>query len=415
MTSIKKLASNCETCVTKPCQIGCPLDNDIPKFIEEIKNENYNEAYKTLSNTSVLMPICGRICPHMQQCMGSCVKGVSYEPVNIGALEAFIGDLSLEKKWKFSSSKKTKYKVAIIGGGPAGLTCAAFLRRNGIAVTIYEKYDYLGGLLVHGIPDFRLPKDIVEKVTNNIVNLGIEVKYHQELGKNITLNKLKKEYDAIFIGIGANLSNKMEIPGEELKNVYGANELLENNIEIDYTGKTVVVSGGGNVAMDVSRTIKRKGAKKVIVIYRRTKKEMPAEDAEEEAARVDGVKFLYLTNIIKVKGKDKVESIEVVKTKLVKKDGESRLSPVNIEGSNYDIPCDYVIMAVGSHSEEFIENLNININPNRKTILVNREGQTSDEKIFSGGDVAGTKGTVAWASRAGRNAAYGIIKYLNNK
>lgn len=415
MTSIKKIASNCETCITKPCQIGCPLDNDIPSFIKKIKEENYKEAFNILSNTSVLMPVCGRICPHMQQCMGSCVKGVSYEPVNIGALESFVGDLSLDKRWKFDSQKNTNYKVAVIGGGPAGLTCAAFLRRNGIGVTIYEKYDYLGGILAHGIPEFRLPKQIVKKVTDNIINLGIEVKYNQELGKNITLGKLKKEYDAIFLGIGANSSNKMNIPGEGLQNVYGANELLEHNIDLDYTDKTVVVSGGGNVAMDVARTIQRKGAKKVIVIYRRTKNEMPAEDTEEEAARVDGVKFLYLTNILEVKGKNKVESIEVVKTKLVKKEGESRLSPVNIEGSNYKIECDYVIMAVGSHTEEFVENLNLNINPNRRTILINKEGQTSDKKVFSGGDVAGTKGTVAWASRAGRNAAYGIIKYLNNK
>ena len=406
-----KYASECLSCPTKPCQKGCPLGNDITDFIKEIKNNEYKKAFDILSETTVLMPICGRICPHNEQCQGSCVKKRMDKSVEIGILESTIGDMALKENWKIEVPKKTNHKVAVIGGGPSGLTCAAFLRKKGIAVTIYEKYNYLGGLLVHGIPEFRLSKKLVKQVTDNIINLGIDVKYNMELGKNLSLDDLEKEYDAIYLAIGANLSNKMNIPGENLKNVYGGNELLENNIKLDYKGKTVIVSGGGNVAMDVARTVKRSGAEKVIIVYRRSENEMPADIKEIEDARKDGVEFLYLTNIIKIIGTEKVEEIEVVKTKLVKKEGETRLSPVNIDGSNYTIPCDYVMMAVGSHPEAFVEELKLD--KNRGRIAIDEEGRTSDEKVFSGGDIAGTKATVAWAARAGRNAANAIEKYIN--
>ena len=277
---ISKLARYCESCVTKPCQLGCPLGNDITGFIKCIKMKKYKEAYEILSETTVLPSLCGRICPHEKQCQGACVKGVSYTPVQIGQLEAFIGDLSIKNNWRIKSPKKTKYHVAVVGGGPASLTCSAFLRRNGIGVTLYEQYDYLGGIMVHGIPEFRLPKKLVKEVTDRIVDLGIRVKYNMKLGRDISLRELEKEYDAVFLGIGANISSKMNIEGEELDGVYGGNELLEHNIKLDYTGKTVIVSGGGNVAMDVSRSIKRMGAKRVIVIYRRSEKEMPAEVKE---------------------------------------------------------------------------------------------------------------------------------------
>lgn len=407
---LNELLTNCESCVIKPCQIGCPLNNDITGFIKELKNNNYKGAYDILSNTTVLMSLCGRICPHFQQCQGKCVKGVSFDAVEIGKLEAMVGDLALENGWTISSPADTKYHVAVIGGGPAGLTCAAFLRRNGINVTIYEKHDYLGGIMVHGIPEFRLPKSLVKKVTDNIVSLGIDVKYNQEFGKDYSLEDLKNNYDAIFIGVGANLSNKMDIPGEELTGVYGGNELLENKTHPDYKDKVVIVSGGGNVAMDVSRTAKRMGAKRVIVVYRRSENEMPADKKEIEEARKDGVEFLFLTTITKVLGTDKVEKIEVLKNELVQKEGEKRLSPVPIEGSNYEIEADYVMMAIGSHSDAFISKLNLEQEKGR--ITIDKDGRTSDPKVFSGGDIAGTKGTVAWASRAGRNAAYSILDYL---
>lgn len=407
---VKDLLSNCASCVIKPCQIGCPLNNDITGFIKEMKNENYKGAFDILSNTTVLMSLCGRICPHFQQCQGKCVKGISYNAVEIGKLESIIGDMALENNWTISAPKETKHNVAVIGGGPAGLTCAAFLRRNGIKVTIYEKHNYLGGIMVHGIPEFRLPKDLVKKVTDNIISLGIEVKYNQELGKDYTLEEIKEKYDAVFIGIGANLSNKMNIQGENIKGVYGANEILENNNHPEYKDKVVIVSGGGNVAMDISRTAKRMGAKKVVVIYRRSEAEMPADKKEIEEAKEEGVEFLFLTTITKIIGKDKVEKLELLKNELVKKENDLRPSPVPIAESNYEIVADYVMMAIGSHPDEYISTLNLRREKGR--IKIDENGKTSDEKVFSGGDIAGTKGTVAWASRAGRNAAYAIIEYL---
>lgn len=407
---VKDLLSNCASCVIKPCQIGCPLNNDITGFIKEMKNENYKGAFDILSNTTVLMSLCGRICPHFQQCQGKCVKGISYNAVEIGKLESIIGDMALENNWTISAPKETKHHVAVIGGGPAGLTCAAFLRRNGIKVTIYEKHNYLGGIMVHGIPEFRLPKDLVKKVTDSIINLGIDVKYNQELGKDYTLEEIKEKYDAVFIGIGANLSNKMNIQGENTKGVYGANEILENNNHPEYKDKVVIVSGGGNVAMDISRTAKRMGAKKVVVIYRRSEAEMPADKKEIEEAKEEGVEFLFLTTITKIIGKDKVEKLELLKNELVKKENDSRPVPVPIEGSNYEIDADCVMMAIGSHPDEYISTLNLRQEKGR--IKIDENGKTSDKKVFSGGDIAGTKGTVAWASRAGRNAAYAIIEYL---
>lgn len=407
---VKNLLSNCASCIIKPCQVGCPLNNDITSFIKEMKNDNYKGAFDILSNTTVLMSLCGRICPHFQQCQGKCVKGVSFEAVEIGKLESIIGDMALENNWTISAPKETKHNVAVIGGGPAGLTCAAFLRRNGIKVTIYEKHNYLGGIMMHGIPEFRLPKNLVKKVTDSIISLGIDVKYNQELGKDYTLEEIKEKYDAVFIGVGANFSNKMNIEGEDLLGVYGANEILENNTHPDYKDKVVIVSGGGNVAMDISRTAKRMGAKQVIVVYRRSENELPADKKEIEEAKEDGVEFKFLTTITKVIGKDKVEKLELLQNKLIQKENDTRPSPVPIEGSNYEIEADYVMMAIGSHSDEYISSLNLEQEKGR--IKIDKNGKTSDEKIFSGGDIAGTKGTVAWASRAGRNAAYAIIEYL---
>ena len=390
----------CLNCKVKPCsKKGCPLENDIPKFISQVKEGNYLEAYKTLSKTTVLPGICGRICPHEKQCQGSCVRGIKQEPVQIGDIEAFVFDKAMEQKNSLYDIYKTEIernknsnnkKVAVIGAGPSGLTCAAFLAKKGIDVTIYERYNYLGGLLVYGIPDFRLPKEKVKQTVDEILNLGIKVKYNMELGKNFKLDDIINEYDAIFLGIGANKSTKMGVEGEDLPGVYGGNELLEYKSHPDYKGKTVAVIGGGNVAMDCARTIKRLGAKEVKIIYRRAREQMPAENKEIEDAKKEKIEFLFQNNIVKIIGDKKVEKLELIKTKLVEKETDSRPVPVNVEGSNYIIDVDYVIMALGSKPEDYVKDLNLNLNK-WGNIEVNENYQTSNPKIFAAGDVAGQK------------------------
>ena len=317
-----------------------------------------------------------------------------------------LSDVFLDKE-----KNMQKKKVAVIGGGPAGLTCAAFLAKKGVDVTVYEKYNYLGGLLVHGIPEFRLPKDIVKETVNRILSLGINVKYNMELNKNLILQDLEKQYDAIFLSFGANISSKMGVEGENLSGVFGGNELLEYNLHPDYTNKKVAVIGGGNVAMDCARTAKKKGAKEVKVIYRRSREEMPAEQKEIEDAIAENIEFLYQNNIVKIIGQDKVEQLELIKTRLIQKEGEIRKSPVNIENSNYKIDVDYVIMALGSRPEEFVSDLKLVLNK-YGNILVNDKCKTSNPKIYAGGDLAGKIGTVAWAAKSGRDAAISICEDL---
>jgi len=412
---MKEIANYCLSCINKPCTKGCPLNNDITGAIQLVKEDKLQEAYERLCDTTVLQSICGRICPHTKQCEGKCIRGYKGEPVNIGKLESTLGDLAITNNWNIPTSKETKKeKIAIIGSGPSGLTCAAFIKRAGYQVTIYEKHNYLGGLLRHGIPEFRLPKKILDETVNKILSLGIEVKLNQELGKNLQLSELENEYDAIFIGIGANISSKMNIPGEELNGVFGGNELLENNNHPNYEGKEIIVSGGGNVAIDVARTTKKLGAKNVTVIYRRSISEMPAETKEIDEAKLEGINFLLQTNILSIKGKNKVEEIECIKTKLIQKEGETRLSPVNIEGSNFNLKADYVIMAIGSHPEDITNKLNLETD-SKDRIIIDENNQTSNKKIFAGGDITGEEATVAFAARSGRNAANSIINYLNNK
>lgn len=419
MSNIEEKAKYCLHCKVKPCSIkGCPLHNNIPDFIEKIKEEKYEEAYKILCETTVLPGICGRICPHKKQCEGSCVRRIKNEPVDIGTLESFVFDTvvkdenTLKNIWKHDiENNNIDKKVAIIGGGPAGLTSAAFLRKYGADVTIYEKYDYLGGLLMYGIPEFRLDKTIVNKTINNILNLGIKVQYNKELGKNLFIDELKKQYDAIFLSFGANCSSKMGVEGEEIEGVFGGNELLEYNLHPEYKGKTVAIVGGGNVAMDCARTVKRLGAKEVKVIYRRSIEQMPAEDKEIEDAIKEGVEFLFQNNIVKIIGNKNVEKVELIKTKLIQKEGENRLVPINIENTNYEINVDYVIMALGANPDKFVNDLGLKLNK-WGNIEINEKYQTSDKKIYAGGDLAGVRGTVAWAAFSGREAAREIIENI---
>lgn len=404
----------CLSCKNKPCtNNGCPLENNIQEFIHE---EDYQKAYEILCKTTVLPAVCGRICPHEKQCQGSCIRGIKGEPVSIGKMEAFIGDISIKDSYKIPKiidNDLLSKKVAIVGGGPAGLTCAAFLAKKGINVTIYEKHDELGGLLSHGIPEFRLEKNIVKATTNKILEMGVEVEFNKELGNNLDLEELKSKNDAVFVSVGANIPARMNIEGENLEGVYGGNDLLEYNKHPSYIGKKVAVIGGGNVAMDSARTIKRLGADKVVIIYRRAEEQMPAEKKEIEDARCEGIEFIFQTNILKIIGTEKVEKIECIKTELVQKEGEKRLVPVNIANSNYNMNIDYVVMATGSKPEE---NVIRNFEKNKwGYINIDEKMKTSIPKVFAGGDVSGEKSTVAWAAKSGREAANNIIKFLQKK
>ena len=406
LEEVKKQAEYCLNCKNKPCQTGCPLQNNIPDFIKCIKEENYEEAFKVLSETTIFEPICGRICPQKSQCEGNCIRGIKSDSVHIGELEAFVGDYMLENiDLQITEADDNCKKVAIIGSGPAGLACSYYLSKRGFKVDIYEKHDKLGGLLRHGIPEFRLEKEILDKwIKKYILNKNVTAFTNMELGADILLEDLKKDYDAVVLAFGANISNKMNIEGEEKEFVLGGNELLEYGNMPVFTDKIVAVIGGGNVAMDTSRTIKRLGAKEVKVVYRRAEKQMPAERKEIEEAKKEGIEFLFLTNMIKVlDGK-----IECVKTKLVKKEGETREYPVNVEGSDFFIDIDFVVLAVGSSAEkELIDKLGLDTNK-WGCISVDENCRTSNEKIYAIGDLAGNKQTVAWAARSGFECAKGI-------
>lgn len=440
METIQEKMNYCLNCTAKPCsKNGCPLSNDIPTFIKLAKEGNLEEAYKVLSETTVLGSICGRICPHQKQCEGSCVRGIKGKPVNIGEIESYIFDNALEKGYykegieSDEHSKKSEHaeknentqnavnseiktlkgkKIAVVGGGPAGITCSSFLAKKGAEVTIYEKYNKLGGILSHGIPDFRLDKNILEKTINAIIEQGIKVEYNKELGKDLSLKELQKKYDAVFLAFGANIPRKMAIEGEDLDGVYGGNTLLELNCHPDYKNKSVAIIGGGNVAMDCARTIKRLGAKRVVVIYRRSEAEMPAEVKEIADAKKEGIEFLFQNNITKILGNGKVEKIECIKTELVQKEGENRKVPVDIEGSNYIMDMDYVVMAVGAKVElEILENEGLP-STKKKYLEVNENYQIEGTNIFAGGDLVGTTSTVAWAARDGREASKKIEKFI---
>lgn len=441
----------CLKCINKPCSNkGCPLQNDIPSFIHE---EDPEKAFEILCKTTVLPAICGKICPHSKQCQGSCVRGIKGKPVSIGKVESYIGDLSIEKDYKIPKAdllelgkkfnkneneikeKLKKIKIAVIGSGPCGLTCASFLAKYGIQVTIFEKYEKLGGLLRHGIPEFRLERKTVEKTIEKIIEQGIIVKNNTEFGKDINIEKLLREYDGIFISIGANVSNKTI----QSENTINSNEFLEqlNVIQEKYNKKiddldekmkltknekefvnlvkelkksNVAVQGGGNVAMDISRTLVRLGTN-VTIVYRRDIEQMPAEKYEIEDAKSEGVKILVKTNIKDFNSAN--HKLKCIKTKLVKDDNDTRLSPKDIEGSEFDLAVDYLVFAIGSKIEESIikkEGLEQN---KWGYINVNEEFETSIKNVFAGGDAIGTNSTVAYAAMNGRQAAKCIIrKYI---
>lgn len=412
LEEIKKQAEYCLNCKTKPCKKGCPLQNNIPDFIEKMKQKAFEEAFDILSETTIFEPICGRICPHKAQCEGQCVRGIKGESVKIGYLEKFIGDYALEKLELNSNNISNKgKKIAIVGSGPSGLAAAHYLSNKGYKVTIFEKHSKLGGLLRYGIPEFRLERKILDNWLNQyILNKNIHIMTNIELGKDITLEELKQKYDKIILAFGANVSHKMHIPGEEKENVIGGNELLEYRKFPSFYHKKVAIIGGGNVAMDTARTVKRLGAKEVSIVYRRDEKQMPAEKKEVEEAMQEGIKFLFQTNVIKILE----NKIECVKTKLVRIENEKRLYPINEENTNFLIDTDYVILAVGSKADkELITKLGLKTS-NLGYISVDENYKTSDEQIYACGDLIGNNQTVAWAARSGLEVAKSIEESLEN-
>lgn len=413
---IKEKREYCLNCMGAPCKkIGCPLQNNIPEFIHE---EDDEKAFEILSKTTVLPAICGRVCPHTKQCQGICTRNFSGKSVSIGEIEAYLGDKAIENGYKYKKEDSINKSVAVVGGGPSGLTCAAFLAMKGVNVTIYEKNEKLGGLLYYGIPDFRLDRKIVENTISKILELGIEVKCNMEFGKDFSIDELTKKYNSVYLALGANEPN-YSLKGD---NVLSANKLLEDinkNYEIpNFENKKVVVSGGGNVAMDAARTLKRLGAD-VIVVYRRDFEQMPAEDDEIEAAKKEKIDFLVKTNILEVysgssnnSSNSNKNKIKCVKTELIEKEDSNRLVPVNIDGSDFEIDADYVVLATGSRTnQKLLKEQGLELDEYGYT-KVNDNMQTSIKNVYAGGDLVGTKATVAWSARNGRDAAEYILENI---
>ena len=421
-------ASRCLNCKNPRCVSGCPVSINIPAFIQEVKNRNFEKAYEIISLSSALPAVCGRVCPQETQCEGVCVRGVKGEPVAIGKLERFVADYAMKNGISpKASAEKKGHKVAVIGAGPAGLTCAGDLARNGYDVTIFEALHKAGGVLVYGIPEFRLPKErVVEKEVENVKKLGVKIETDVIVGRSVTIDDLmeKKGFEAVFIGSGAGLPRFMGIPGEQANGVFSANEYLtRSNLMKAYAdkdtpikpGKKVVVVGGGNVAMDSARTALRLGAD-VTVVYRRSMKELPARAEEVHHAEEEGVKFDLLTNPVEIlTGEDgSVCGIRVIRMELGEPDASGRRSPVEIKGSEFEMECDTVIMALGTSPNPLISRTTKGLEVNRKGCIVAEEefGKTSKDGVFAGGDAVTGAATVILAMGAGKAAAKGIMEYF---
>ena len=417
----KKEASRCLGCKDPKCVSGCPVSVDIPKFIKYIQDEKFYMAIKIIRRTNNLPGICGRVCPQENQCEKECIMGIKNEPINIGKLERFAADME-EKEIKLPTPNPKKKKIAIIGSGPSGLTCASDLILMGHKVVIYEALHDFGGVLMYGIPEFRLPKEIVKSEIDYIQQLGVEFKKNAVIGRTFTLDELRKKYDAVFIGVGAGLPKFLGIPGESLKGVYSANEFLTRvNLMKAYkfpeystpikNGKKVVVIGGGNVAMDSARSARRLGAD-VTVVYRRSLEEMPARKEEINHAQEEGIHFMLLTNPTKIIGDVDVEGTQCVQMMLGGEDESGRRKPMVIEDSEFRIDCDQVIIAIGQGPNPLLTKT-VNISHNeRGYFLVDENLMTSIPGVFAGGDIIGgaegSSATVIHAMGAGKKAAKSI-------
>lgn len=423
-------AARCLNCKNPQCVQGCPVRIDIPKFIQELKNGDISAAYQTISESSALPAVCGRVCPQESQCEGVCVRGVRGEPVSIGRLERFVADWAVENGVHPAAPEKMNgYKVAVIGAGPAGLTCAGDLARLGYDVTIYEALHKAGGVLSYGIPEFRLPKSsVVDREIDNVRSLGVKIETDVIVGKSITVDELLNEegFDAAFIGSGAGLPMFMHIPGENANGVFSANEFLTRTnlmkaYRDDYMtpvhrGKKVAVVGGGNVAMDAARTALRLGAE-VHIVYRRSEEELPARAEEVHHAKEEGIIFDLLCNPVEIHvGEDGwVKGMTCIRMGLGEPDESGRRRPVAVPGSEFEMDVDTVIMSLGTSPNPLISSTTAGLNTNRRKCIIAEEdnGQTTKKGVFAGGDAVTGAATVILAMGAGKKAAAGIHRYLS--
>ncbi len=424
-------AKRCLNCPKKPCVSACPVGIDIPAFIERVANEDMDGAFESLGMYTALPAVCGRVCPQESQCEGKCVRGIKGEPVGIGRLERFVADYHREHSTeKPLMPEQNGHKVAVIGAGPSGLTVAGDLAKAGYKVTIYEALHLAGGVLVYGIPEFRLPKAIVQKEIDNLKAIGVDVETNMVIGKVLTIDEIfEMGNEAIFVGSGAGLPRFMNIPGESLKGVYSANEFLTrinlmkaykdgSNTPIQYAKKVAVV-GGGNVAMDAARCAKRLGAEEVYIVYRRGLEELPARKEEVEHAMEEGIIFKTLHNPTEILGDENglVKGMKCVEMELGEPDESGRRRPIVKEGSEFELPVDCVIMSIGTSPNPLIRSTTPGLDANNRGCLITKDdsGLTTREGVYAGGDAVTGAATVILAMGAGKAAAKAIDEYIQGK
>lgn len=424
-------ASRCLQCKHRPCVAGCPVEIKIPDFIKKISEKDFEGAYQVILEDSTLPAVCGRVCPQESQCEARCVRGIKHEPVGIGRLERYVADRhNALKEDKINKPQSNGHKVAIVGSGPAGLTAAGDLAKKGYDVTIFEALHLAGGVLVYGIPEFRLPKAIVQKEVDTLKKLGVKIQLNVVVGRSISIDDLIQQgFEAVFIGTGAGLPKFMNIPGENLNGVYSANEFLTRvnlmkSYRVDSTtplvkSKRVAVVGGGNVAMDAARSAKRLGAEEVYIVYRRSEKELPARVEEVEHAKEEGIIFKFLTSPLEILGNEKrfVTGMKCIEMELGEPDASGRRRPVEKAGSEFTLELDSVIMAIGTSPNPLIKMTTEGLDTQKWGGIIIDEvtGQTSREGVYAGGDAVTGAATVILAMGAGKTAAAGIDEYIQGK
>ena len=422
-------ARRCLNCKHKPCMTGCPVNVPIPGFIEKVAEGDFDAAYEIITSENALPAICGRVCPQENQCEGKCVRGIKGEPVEIGRLERFVADYHMANAKPVETKiEKNGKRVAVVGSGPSGITCAGELIKKGYDVTVFEALHKAGGVLSYGIPEFRLPKDLVAKEIETVEKLGVDIETNVIVGRSVTIDELMEQgYGAVFVGSGAGLPRFLNIPGENLLGVYSANEFLTRvNLMKAYkfpdtptpikVGKKVAVVGAGNVAMDAARTAKRLGAEEVYIVYRRSEEELPARKEEVHHAKEEGIIFKLLNNPCAIHGEDGwVTGIEVVKQELGEPDASGRRSPVPVEGSNYVIDVDTVVIAIGQSPNPLIRQTTPGLDTQKWGGIIVEEDtmKTSKDGVYAGGDTVTGAATVILAMGAGKKAAKAIDEYLS--